>query len=65
QRDVRYVHLKLDKSLQVLSIGMKRSSLVDLYFDRLPGDLFDKKHYYQQYQHYQHHHHRHHQHRYY
>ncbi|CAM4779814.1 unnamed protein product [Rotaria magnacalcarata] len=65
QRDVRYVHLKRDKSLQVLSIGMKRSSLVDLYFDRLPGDLFDKKHYYQQYQHYQHHHHRHHQHRYY
>ncbi|CAM2727911.1 unnamed protein product [Rotaria socialis] len=55
QRDVRYVHLKLDKSLQVLSIGMKRSSLVALYFDRLPGDLFDKKHYYQ---------HRHHQHRY-
>ncbi|CAF1547712.1 unnamed protein product [Rotaria magnacalcarata] len=43
QCDVRYVHLKLDKSAQVLSIGMKRSSLVDLYFDRLPGDLFDKK----------------------
>ncbi|CAF1962716.1 unnamed protein product [Rotaria magnacalcarata] len=56
QRNVRYVHLKLDKSSQVLSIGMKRSSLVDLYFDRLPGDLFDKKHYYQ---------HRQHQHRYY
>ncbi|CAF4715424.1 unnamed protein product, partial [Rotaria sp. Silwood2] len=26
-RDVRYVHLKLDKSSQVLSIGMKKSSL--------------------------------------
>ncbi|CAF1079407.1 unnamed protein product [Rotaria magnacalcarata] len=56
QRDVRYVHLKLDKSSQVLSIGLKRSSSVDLYFDRLPGDLFDKKHYYQ---------HRQHEHRYY
>ncbi|CAF4640267.1 unnamed protein product, partial [Rotaria sp. Silwood2] len=44
-RDVQYVHLKLDKSSQVLSIGMKKSSLVDLYFDRLPGDLFDKEHY--------------------
>ena len=26
---------------------MKTSSLVDLYFDRLPGDLFDKRHYQQ------------------
>ncbi|CAF4698334.1 unnamed protein product [Rotaria socialis] len=60
QRDVRYVHLKLDKSAQVLSIGMKRSSLVNLYFNRLPGDLFDKKHYYQHHQHQ----HRQHQHRY-
>ncbi|CAF2959876.1 unnamed protein product [Rotaria sp. Silwood2] len=50
-RDVRYVHLKLDKSSQVLSIGMKKSSLVDLYFDRLPGDLFDKEHYQQYRQH--------------
>ncbi|CAM4769307.1 unnamed protein product [Rotaria magnacalcarata] len=46
-RDVRYIHLKLDKSSQVLSIRMKRSSLIDLYFDRLPGDLFDKEHYQQ------------------
>ena len=46
-RDVRYVHLKLDKSSHIVSIGMKKSSLVDLYFDRLPGDLFDKEHYQQ------------------
>ncbi|CAF2157744.1 unnamed protein product [Rotaria magnacalcarata] len=46
-RDVRYIHLKLHKSSQVLSIRMKRSSLIDLYFDRLPGDLFDKEHYQQ------------------
>ncbi|CAF1444368.1 unnamed protein product [Rotaria sp. Silwood1] len=44
-RNVRYVHLTLHKSSQVLSIGMKKPSLVDLYFDRLPGDLFDKEHY--------------------
>ncbi|CAF4194585.1 unnamed protein product [Rotaria sordida] len=44
-RGVRYIHLKLDKSTQVLSIDMKKSSLVDLYFDRLPGDLFDQEHY--------------------
>ena len=43
--DIRYVHLKLNKSSRILSIGMKTSSLVDLYFDRLPGDLFDKRHY--------------------
>ncbi|CAF1418442.1 unnamed protein product [Rotaria sordida] len=46
-RDVRYVHPKLDKSSRILSIGMKKSSLVDLYFDRIPGDLFDKFHYQQ------------------
>ncbi|CAF2149043.1 unnamed protein product [Rotaria magnacalcarata] len=62
QRDVRYVHLKLDKSSQVVSIGMKRSSLVDLYFARLPSDLFNKKNYYRHHQHHQHHQHQHHQH---
>ncbi|CAF1402575.1 unnamed protein product [Rotaria sordida] len=46
-RDVRYVHPKLDKSSRILSIGMKKSSLVDLYFGRIPGDLFDKFHYQQ------------------
>ncbi|CAF5122568.1 unnamed protein product, partial [Rotaria sp. Silwood1] len=44
-RNVRYAHLTLHKSSQVLSIGMKKPSLVDLHFDRLPGDLFDKEHY--------------------
>ncbi len=50
---VRFVHLKLDKSLHVLSIGMNRWTLVDLYLDRKPGDLFDKEHYqgYCQYDH--------------
>ena len=43
--DVRYVHLKLNTSSHVLSIGMKKPSLVDFYFDRLSGDLFDKNHY--------------------
>ena len=46
-RNIRYIHLKLNKSSRILSIGMKTSSLVDLYFDRLPSDLFDKR-YYQQ-----------------
>ena len=43
--DVRYVHLKLNTSSHVLSIGMKKPSLVDFYFDCLSGDLFDKNHY--------------------
>ena len=44
-RDVRYVHLKLHKSSRILSIGMKKATLVDLYFNRVPGDLFEKTHY--------------------
>ena len=43
--DVGYVHLTLNTSSHVLSIGMKKDSLVDLYFDRLPGNLFDQDHY--------------------
>ena len=42
---VRYVHLKLDRSSHILSIGMKKLELVPLYFDRLLGSLFDQEHY--------------------
>jgi hypothetical protein len=38
-------HLKLNKSSSVLSIGFKKSVMVDQYFEKLPGDLFDKDHY--------------------
>jgi hypothetical protein len=50
---IRGVHLKPIRSTNFLSIGMKKDYLVDLYFDRLPGDLFDKKHY-QQYRRHKH-----------
>ena len=45
-RNVYYVHLLLGKISQTVSIGMKKAFLVDLYFDRIPGDLFNKEHYY-------------------
>ena len=44
-RDVRYVHLTFNKSSRLLSIGMKKATLVDLYSNRVPSDLFDKVHY--------------------
>jgi hypothetical protein len=40
-------HLKLNKSSSVLSIGFKKSVMVDQYFEKLPGDLFDKDHYHE------------------
>jgi hypothetical protein len=42
---IRYAHLKPIKSLNMVSIGWKHSDLVDRYFDKLPGDIFDKAHY--------------------
>jgi hypothetical protein len=45
ERQVRYIHLKIDKRSNCLSIGVKHSNLVDVYFDRIPGDLFDECHY--------------------
>ena len=44
-RDVHYVHLTFNKSSRLLSIGMKKATLVDLYSNRVPSDLFDKAHY--------------------
>ena len=48
EREVRYFHLKVDRRIDSLSIGVKKSTLVDDYFDRIPGDLFSE-HSYKQY----------------
>ena len=48
EREVRYFHLKVDRRIDSLSIGVKKSTLVDDYFDRIAGDLFSE-HSYKQY----------------
>ena len=45
-RGILNAHLKLDTSSNWLSIGCKKSTSVERYFDRLPSDLFDEEHYY-------------------
>ena len=47
-RGVRQFHLIVDKSSNTVSIGWRQPNMVARYFQRLPGDLFDKDHYYRQ-----------------
>ena len=49
QLQIKHAHLRLDKVNRWLYIGLKRPEQIDLYFDRLPGDLFDRRHYCQEY----------------
>jgi len=44
--NIRHAHVKPTRSSDMVSIGWKKSELVDRYFDQLPGDIFDKEHYY-------------------
>ena len=46
---IKHVHLRLDRVNRWLYIGLKRPDQIDLYFDRLSGDLFDRRHYRQIY----------------
>ena len=45
EREVRYIHLKLDKRSNCLSIDVTKSELIERYFDLIPGNLFDRDHY--------------------
>ena len=46
---IKNVHLRLDKLNRCLYIGLEKPERIDQYFDLIPGDLFDRRHYQQFY----------------
>ena len=45
QRKVQYVHLVYHKDRGYVSIGVKKPELIAMYFDLIPGNLFNRDHY--------------------
>jgi hypothetical protein len=44
EHDVRHVHVTLELDNKLLFFDKKKDVLIDLYFDRLSVDLFNKEH---------------------